>query len=184
MVFEQASCARQEIDLLLICVKRSFLLWMRRSRGRDRPQICGRYHEGLAGQGNISGLNQITYIDWEDQTYSRNLISGWNSLRVQIGPPFSCYSTSALGSPSSSASLQVHLGRGGASLSILLHYIPLSISYLLIFLAPPIIMFWFHGYESGACFRSKHQEVILPIHQVKIYSIIIITALIWTRTRN
>ena len=99
VVFEQASCARQEIDLLLICVKRSFLLWMRRSRGRDRPQICGRYHEGLAGQGNISGLNQITYIDWEDQTYSRNLISGWNSLRVQIGPPFSCYSTSALGSP-------------------------------------------------------------------------------------
>ena len=122
MVFEQASCARQEIDLLLICVKRSFLLWMRRSRGRDRPQICGRYHEGLAGQGNISGLNQITYIDWEDQTYSRNLISGWNSLRVQIGPPFSCYSTSALGSPSSSASLQVHLGRGGLPLNTVTLY--------------------------------------------------------------
>ena len=86
---------------------------MRMRRGRGRPPSCGRHHQGIAGWGNISDLNQITDIDWEDQTYSRNLISSWDSLRVQLGPPFSCNSTSALGSPSSSAPLEVHLGRGG-----------------------------------------------------------------------
>ena len=45
-------------------------------------------------------------------------------------------------------------------------------------------MFWFHGYKSEACSRFKHQEVILLIHQVKVYSKIILTAVMWTRTRN
>ena len=45
-------------------------------------------------------------------------------------------------------------------------------------------MFWFHGCKSEAYSRSKHQEVILPIHQVKVYSKIIITAVMWTRTKN
>ena len=36
---------------------------------------------------------------------------------------------------------------------------------------PLNIMFWFHGYESVLGPRSTHQEVILPIYQVKVYSI-------------
>ena len=74
---------------------------------------------------------------------------------------------------------------GGTSLSILLLlYIALAISYLLISPTPLTIMFWFQRCKSEACSRSKHQEVILPIHQVKVYSKIIITAVMWTRTRN
>ena len=49
-------------DVLANCVERASLLWMRRSRGRGRPPGYGRRHQGVAGQGNISGLNQITCI--------------------------------------------------------------------------------------------------------------------------
>ena len=56
---------------------------------------------------------QIAYTDWEDQTFSRNLISGClGQIESSTWPSLSCYLTSALGSPSSSAPLQVHLGRG------------------------------------------------------------------------
>ena len=114
-------------------IKRSSLLWMRGSRGRGRPPGCGRHHQGVAGQGNISGLNQITYTDWEDQTFSRNLISGWlGQLKSSTWPSLSCYLTSALGSPSSSAPLQVHLWRGDLPLNTLVYCIALLISYLLI----------------------------------------------------
>ena len=86
-------------------------------------------------------------------------------LTSSTWPSLGCYLISALGSTSSSAPLQVHIGRGDL---------------------PPnaFILYWFHGYGSGACSRSKHQEVILRIHQLKVYSIIIKTAVIWTRTRN
>ena len=48
--------------ILADCVERSSLLWMRRIRGRGRPPGCGTHHQGVAGQGNISDLNQITCI--------------------------------------------------------------------------------------------------------------------------
>ena len=50
-------------DVLANCVERSSLLWMRRSRGRGSTPGCGRHRQGVAGQGNISDLNQITDID-------------------------------------------------------------------------------------------------------------------------
>ena len=99
------------------CLKRSSLLWMRRSRCRGRPPSCRRHHQGVAGQDNISDLNQITDIDWEEQTYSMHLISSWESLPSSTWPPLGCYLISALGSTSSSAPLQVHLGRGDLPLT-------------------------------------------------------------------
>ena len=157
---------------------------MRRSRWRGRPPSCRRHHQGVAGQGNISDLNQITDIDWEEQTYSMHLISGWESLPSSTWPPLGCYLISALGSTSSSAPLQVHLGRGDLPLTTVITLYCFSNLLFADIPYPPDYNFWFHGCKSEACSRSKHQEVILPIHQVKVYSKIIITAVLWTRTRN
>ena len=93
------------------CFKRSSLLWMRRSRCRGRLPSCRRHHQGVAGQtqGNIRGLNQITYFDSEDQTYFRNRISGWVSWRVQLGVPFATIRRQCWHLPSSSTAPPVEI---------------------------------------------------------------------------
>ena len=138
------------------CFKRSSLLWMRRSRWRGRPPSCRRHHQGVAGQGNISDLNQITDIDWEEQTYSMHLISSWESLPSSTWPPLGCYLISALGSTSSSAPLQVHLGRRDLPLNTITRYY--FINLLSADTPDPLnIMFWFHGYESVLARHTKKQ---------------------------
>ena len=105
-------------------------------------------------------------------------------LTSSIWPSLGCFLISALGSTSSSAPLQVHLRRGDLPLNTAItlycfsNLLSSDIPY------PPTIMFWFHGYKSEACSRFKHHEVILLIHQVEVYFKIIITAVMWTRTRN
>ena len=53
----QTSCAEQEIDLPLIVLKDE------EEERQRQPPGCGRHHQGVAGQGNISDLNQLTNID-------------------------------------------------------------------------------------------------------------------------